>query len=58
MFTPEAELRDRSLAEVEVAQAMLEADDPNVKRIPHEEVVAKWRRQRAELVKRAGKRTE
>jgi hypothetical protein len=37
---------------------MREADDPNVKRIPHEEVAADWRRQRAELVKRAGERAE
>ncbi|KGM34535.1 antitoxin of toxin-antitoxin stability system [Inquilinus limosus] len=42
----------------EVEQAMREADDPSVKRIPQEEVSAKWRRQRAELVKRAGERTE
>jgi predicted transcriptional regulator len=42
----------------EVERGMREADDPNVKRIPHEEVAADWRRQRAELVKRAGERAE
>lgn len=42
----------------EIEQAMREADDPSVKRIPQEEVSTKWRRQRAELVKRAGERTE
>jgi hypothetical protein len=36
---------------------MREADNPKVKRIPHEEISAKWRRQRTRLVKRAGKRT-
>ena len=41
-----------------VEQAVREADDPAVKRIPHEEVTAGWRRQRAELAKRAGERTE
>ncbi|MFE0754987.1 antitoxin of toxin-antitoxin stability system [Inquilinus sp. NPDC058860] len=42
----------------EVERGMREADDPGVKRIPQEEVSARWRRQRAELVKRAGERTE
>jgi predicted transcriptional regulator len=42
----------------EVERGMREADDPSVKRISQEEVSAKWRRQRAELVKRAGERTE
>lgn len=41
----------------EVEQSMREADDPNVKRIPQEEVSANWRRERAALVKRAGRRT-
>jgi hypothetical protein len=36
---------------------MREADNPNVKRIPHEEISAKWHRQRTKLVKRAGKRS-
>ena len=38
----------------EVAQGLLEADDPDVKRIPHDEVTANWHQQRAELMKRAG----
>lgn len=42
----------------EVEQAMREADDPSVKRIPQEEIAAKWHRRRAELVKRAGERAE
>ncbi|OWJ61992.1 antitoxin of toxin-antitoxin stability system [Inquilinus limosus] len=42
----------------EVEQAMREADDPSVKRISQEDASAEWRRQRAELVKRAGERTE
>ncbi|HWK43233.1 MAG TPA: antitoxin of toxin-antitoxin stability system [Stellaceae bacterium] len=42
----------------EVEQGMREADDPGVKRIPHDDVASNWRQQRAELVKRAGKRTE
>jgi hypothetical protein len=36
----------------EVEQGMREADDPAVTRIPHEEIAANWRRQRAELAKR------
>src|SRR5438445_11212164 len=40
----------------EVEQGMREADDPNVKRISHEEVAAKWQGQRGELVKRAGQK--
>ncbi len=35
---------------------MREADDPSVKRIPQEDVSASWRRERAELVKRASER--
>ena len=42
----------------EVGQGMREADDPNVKRIPNEEISTKWRRQRSRLVKRAGAKTE
>lgn len=38
----------------EIEQGVREADDPNVTRIPDEEVAAGWRRQRAELMKRAG----
>ena len=41
----------------EVAQGMREADDPNLHRVPHEEVRSNWRRQRAELVKRVGGET-
>ncbi len=37
----------------EVEQGIREADDPNVKRIPHEEISTKWRRHRSRLVKRA-----
>lgn len=40
-----------------VARGVREADDPGVKRIPHEEVARKWRRRHEELVKRAGDRT-
>jgi len=40
----------------EVEQGMREADDPSIKRIPQEEVSARWRRERAALVKCAGKR--
>lgn len=36
----------------EVEQGMREADNPAVRRIPHEMVRSNWRRQRAELVKR------
>ncbi|MEJ1978984.1 MAG: antitoxin of toxin-antitoxin stability system [Acetobacteraceae bacterium] len=39
----------------EVVQGLQEAADPDVARIPHEEVADKWRRQRAQLVKRAGR---
>ncbi len=35
----------------EVEQSLSEADDPQVKRIPHEEVAANWSRQRAELLR-------
>ena len=41
----------------EVAQAVREADDPDLGRVPHEEVRSNWRRQRAELVKRGGGKT-
>jgi predicted transcriptional regulator len=39
----------------EVEQAMREADDPAVRRIPHEDVASDWRRQRAELAERAAR---
>jgi hypothetical protein len=38
----------------EVERALHEAEDPTAIRISNEEVKAKWSRQRAELVKRAG----
>jgi hypothetical protein len=38
----------------EIEQAVREADDPAVTRIPHADVAANWQRQRAALVKRAG----
>jgi hypothetical protein len=41
----------------EVEQGMREADDPDVPRIPHDDVRSNWRRQRAELVRRAGAKT-
>ena len=40
----------------EVEKALLEAADPNVKWVAHEEVAADWRRRRADLVKRTDKR--
>ena len=42
----------------EVEAGFREADDPRVKRIPSEDVVTGWRRQRADLVARAGEPTE
>ncbi len=36
----------------EVERALREANDPAVRRIPHDEVRANWRRQRDELEKR------
>lgn len=41
----------------EVARGVREADDPDVKRIPHEDVARAWRRRRRELAKSAGERT-
>ena len=41
----------------EVERGMREADDPAVRRIPHEDVRSNWRRQRAELAKRATDKT-
>lgn len=38
----------------EVEQGQREADDPAVRRIPHDEVRSIWHRQRAELAKRCG----
>ncbi len=42
----------------EVAKGLREADDPTVRRIPHEEIASSWHRQRAELLKRAEERTD
>lgn len=41
----------------EVAQAVREAADPAVERVPHDRVVSSWRQQRAELERRAAGRT-
>lgn len=41
----------------EVEQALREADDPGVRRIPQDEVSARWQRQRAELMRRVGRGT-
>jgi predicted transcriptional regulator len=40
----------------EVEQAVHESDDPSVQRIPHGQVRSSWRRQRAELQRRAAGR--
>lgn len=43
----------------EVEQALHEADDPTVRRIPHETVRSSWHRKREELIERAsGQRRE
>lgn len=42
----------------EVGQAIREADDPKVRRVPQEDVTANWHRQRAELAEQAGRDTE
>lgn len=41
----------------QVEQAVLEADDPDVPRIPHERVRSTWHRQRADLERRGSGRT-
>jgi predicted transcriptional regulator len=41
----------------EVEQALGEAADPAVERLPHDQVVSSWRQQRAELERRAAGRT-
>ena len=41
----------------EVEQAVREAADPTVDRIPHDRVISSWRQQRAELERRAAGRT-
>jgi hypothetical protein len=42
----------------EVEASVREADDPRVERIHNDDVVADWRRQRADLAARAGEPTE
>ena len=42
----------------QVEQAVREADDPAVSRIPHDEIVSDWRLQRAALLAKAGERPE
>ena len=41
----------------EVAQALEEADDERVERIPHDQVRTSWQQQRAEIERRAAGRT-
>jgi hypothetical protein len=41
----------------EAEQAVREAADPTVDRIPHDRVISSWRQQRAELERRAAGRT-
>jgi predicted transcriptional regulator len=41
-----------------VEEGIREADDPTVKRIPHDEIVAEWRRERAEIVKQLSDRAK
>ena len=43
----------RSARDAEIDQALREADDPAVKRIPHEEAIIRLSRQRADMVRRA-----
>ena len=45
--------RRRSARDAEIDQALREADDPAVKRVPHEEAIVRLSRQRAELIQRA-----
>jgi predicted transcriptional regulator len=41
----------------EVEQGVREADDPRIVRVPHDDVAANWRIERAALLKKAGGRT-
>jgi predicted transcriptional regulator len=41
----------------EVEQAVREAADPTIERIPHDQVISSWRQQRADLERRAAGRT-
>ncbi len=47
----------RSARDAEIDEALREADDPAVKRIPHEEAIARLGRQRADMVRHARGRT-
>ena len=40
----------------EIQQGVREADDPAVQRISHDDVTENWRRQRADLMSRAGRK--
>lgn len=41
----------------EIEQALGDADDPTVERVPHDHVLSSWRQQRAELERRAAGRS-
>jgi predicted transcriptional regulator len=41
----------------EVEQALREAADPTLERVPHDQVISSWRQQRAELERRAAGRS-
>jgi predicted transcriptional regulator len=41
----------------EIEQAVREAEDPAVERIPHDRALSSWRQQRADLERRAAGRT-
>ena len=45
--------RRRAARDAEIDRALREADDPKIKRVPHEEAVARLRRQRGEMIRRA-----
>lgn len=42
----------------QVERGVRDADDPAVRRIPHDEVAAKWRRRRADLERSVGEQGE
>jgi len=50
-----AEREHEAWFRAQVEEGARQADDPAVKRIPHERVADDWRRQRAALVKKAPK---
>ena len=45
--------RRRATRDAEIDRALREADDPKIKRVPHEEAVARLGRQRGEMIRRA-----